>query len=217
MKLTKLQRECIRQKFGCRCAYCGIELGEKFHVDHLVPVKRDFEFVKNPHTGNYQTRSTGVLGNPEADSYENLMPACARCNLNKHSMSLEGWRNSIENFLTGLNGHSKYAMYQHAKRFGMVVEAKNKVVFWFEQFLKGSTGMPVSVVTEWHKFKDKKPEVNQTILVSFANGGYSGSLEADYEHHMYVRNEPWSSSVSDEDMWCAMPTPTGGTNETFSA
>lgn len=210
MKLTKLQRECIRQKFGCRCAYCGEELGEKFHVDHLVPVKRDFEFVRNPLTGNHQARSTGTLGNPEADNYDNLMPACARCNLNKHSMSLESWREMIQRFLVGLNSHGKYAMYQHAKRFGLVLECgEPKVEFWFEKFQKGATGTPVSVVVKWHKFKDKKPQLNQEILVSFANGGYSGSLEADYGGEMYVRNQPWSSSVSDEDMWCAMPTPTG--------
>lgn len=209
MKLTKAQREAIRQKFGCRCSYCGVELGEKFHVDHLIPVRRDFEFVRNPITGNHQARSTGVLSNPEADCYENLMPSCVRCNLNKSSIPLDSWREMIQRFITGLNSHGKYASYQHAKRFGLVVESKSKVEFWFEQFQKGSTGLPVSTVTEWHKFKDKKPEIDQCILVSFAIHGYSSSLEAYYESDMYIRNQPWSSSVSDEDMWCIIPTPTG--------
>lgn len=40
MALTKKQRAELRMKFGGRCAYCGCELGEKWHADHVKPVIR---------------------------------------------------------------------------------------------------------------------------------------------------------------------------------
>jgi predicted restriction endonuclease len=45
MKLTKPQREAVKQMFGCRCAYCGVELGSKWHTDHVKPVRRETVFV----------------------------------------------------------------------------------------------------------------------------------------------------------------------------
>ena len=40
MALTKKQRAELRMKFGGRCAYCGCELGDKWHADHVQPVIR---------------------------------------------------------------------------------------------------------------------------------------------------------------------------------
>lgn len=40
MALTKKQRAELRMKFGGLCAYCGCELGEKWHADHVKPVIR---------------------------------------------------------------------------------------------------------------------------------------------------------------------------------
>ncbi|UTY30503.1 HNH endonuclease [Treponema putidum] len=65
MKLTKTEREKIKNIFGGKCAYCGKELGDKFHIDHI----REGEDVK-----------------------DNLVPVCARCNLQKGSSSLEHFR-----------------------------------------------------------------------------------------------------------------------------
>ena len=48
-KITKAQREELRLKFACRCAYCGCELKEKgWHADHVEPVRRDFDIVRAP-------------------------------------------------------------------------------------------------------------------------------------------------------------------------
>ncbi len=49
MALTKKQRAELRMKFGGRCAYCGCELGEKWHADHVKPVIRLMEicFTRN--------------------------------------------------------------------------------------------------------------------------------------------------------------------------
>ena len=133
MKLTKTQRAKLKMKFGGHCAYCGELLGDKWHADHFEPVVRDFKFVKCQKTGFLKTQSTGELLKPEHDHIDNMMPSCIRCNLNKSSMSLEGWRRVLTNYINGLNNHGKYAMYQHAKRFGLVIETQKPVVFYFEQ------------------------------------------------------------------------------------
>lgn len=214
MKLSKVERQEVKMKFGGRCSYCGIILGDKWHVDHLEAVQRDFEWVRHPTKGCLVARQNGAMLKPENDNKENLMPSCIRCNLNKSSIPLESWRRIIQNFLSGLNKHGKYAMYQHAKRFGLLVEvegATDYVEFWFEKYLKGEQYIPTKQVIKWYKFKDKKPEIGQDILVSFANCSYNGSLECTYESDDFVRNQPWHSTVGDEDMWCVKPSPTGVT------
>ena len=41
MALTKKQRAELRMKFGGRCAYCGCELSDKWHADHVEAVRRN--------------------------------------------------------------------------------------------------------------------------------------------------------------------------------
>lgn len=36
--LTKEYRKEIYDKFNGKCAYCGVECGEKYHIDHIVPL-----------------------------------------------------------------------------------------------------------------------------------------------------------------------------------
>ena len=40
MRLKKAEREQVRMKYGGRCAYCGNDLGERWHADHFAPVIR---------------------------------------------------------------------------------------------------------------------------------------------------------------------------------
>lgn len=200
MKLTKIEREQVKNKFGCRCAYCGVELGEKWHVDHLEPVRRDFDFVRNS-KGYLQAKSNGVLLNPENDNMDNLMPSCIRCNLSKSSIPLEAWRNMIKNFLNGLVSHGKYAMFQHAKRFGLVVEVDGAVdnfEFWFEKYTRGEQYIPHTQVIKWYKFKDRKPEIGQKILAQNSKSNYNESIIIKYHQNFHF---------FDDDMWCLLPTP----------
>lgn len=68
MPLTKTQREALKPMFGGRCAYCGCELGDKWHADHVEPVYRNFD---------------GRLLNPHNERPDNYFPACVPCNLFK--------------------------------------------------------------------------------------------------------------------------------------
>jgi 5-methylcytosine-specific restriction endonuclease McrA len=114
--MTK-ERQRIYDKYSGKCYLCGEKLQTKWHVDHLKPVRRC---------------ESGVMVHPENDTFENKMPACASCNINKHSMSLEHFREQIKGFMNHLNNHS--TQYKLAKRYGLIQEVEKPVVFYFEQF-----------------------------------------------------------------------------------
>ena len=117
MRLSKSDREKVRGMFDGRCAYCGGQLGERWHADHVEPVIR-----------------MGWLGRPpvapENHRIENIMPACAPCNISKGSMQLETWRGWLAGHVTSLNRH--HSIYRLAKAFGLVCETASSVVFHFE-------------------------------------------------------------------------------------
>ena len=128
-KLTKKQeREILFDKYGGKCAYCGCDLPDRWHVDELLPVRRNMKWNKDKtkyvHDGTYE--------HPERLNINNQMPSCPSCNINKHSMSLEEFRSFIRNFVNSLNRYS--VQYKFAKKFGLVSETSNRVVFYFETF-----------------------------------------------------------------------------------
>ena len=134
MAISKQQREQVRKLFDGRCAYCGEPLGERWHADHVQPVRRinNYETVKKSN-GSYILKSnfTGRLNQPQNESLQNYYPACVPCNLHKSDYSLEQWRVSLQKKTEELMRDS--SAYRHAKRFGWVVETGVKVVFYFEK------------------------------------------------------------------------------------
>lgn len=155
--MKKADRQKVFEKFGGRCAYCGCELTNGWHVDHIEPVVRKQRFIK----GYYKHIATGRkmttaeiasipesedfintykwvhdhwaadgLRRPENDVITNNNPACASCNIQKHSQSLEDFRNQIEQFVESLNKY--HSIYRFAKRYGLVQETGKPVVFYFE-------------------------------------------------------------------------------------
>ena len=121
MKLTKAQRAALKEKFGSRCAYCGCELGERWHADHFESVQRNWgEWAKDV-----------PMLKPENDRLDNLMPSCAPCNLSKHSMKLEQWRSWLAGHVNSLNQY--HPIYRLAKAYGLVVETGQPIVFYFER------------------------------------------------------------------------------------
>lgn len=124
----KEERELIFNKYGGRCSYCGCKLEKGWHIDHLIPVQREYKwnlkkgsFVFN---GNYHNQGANVI--------ENKMPSCPSCNINKHSMSLEDFRKFISHFIISLNRDS--TIYKIAKRYGLVKETNMIIVFYFENY-----------------------------------------------------------------------------------
>ena len=116
MNLNKKQRKELYEKYGGKCAYCGIELPEKWHADHLKPVERHLV--------------TGKTYFPERDTFENLMPSCPSCNIHKHSDGLEEFRRRIAYHIEALNKNS--TQYKFVKKFGLIQETGKSVEFYFE-------------------------------------------------------------------------------------
>lgn len=149
-------RQIVFEKYGGHCAYCGEELQKGWHVDELLPVCRLYKQIPSgwyhKETGvlkelhqraaqdpDYEYRASKLVPDgmryPERLNIDNQMPACPSCNINKHSDSLEGFRNLIQNFTRSLNRDS--TQYKVAKRYGLIKEVKKPVVFYFETFKNG--------------------------------------------------------------------------------
>lgn len=125
---TKAQREKVRAMYGDRCAYCGQPLSDRWHADHLEPVRRDWKLVETDR--GYRWKA-GPPTRPEFDIVENFMPSCAPCNIDKHAMSLEEWRKKLSRTLDVLNRN--YPTYRHARRFGLVTETASPIAFYFKR------------------------------------------------------------------------------------
>lgn len=109
---TKAERMQIHQKFNGHCAYCGKSIEYKdMQVDHLVPLE------------GWNEQGT--------DDFENLMPACRRCNHYKRANSLEGWRKMIETIPAKLERDSY--IYRVGLDYGLIEPKPHKVQFYFEQ------------------------------------------------------------------------------------
>ena len=123
MKLTKAQRATLAAMFGGVCAYCGQPLGDRWHADHKEPIMRGYEekTADNPQGAWHAHR----------DTLDNLMPACAPCNLDKASYSIEHWRSKLEGSAASLARYS--STYRHAFRFGLVKPVAERVTFHFER------------------------------------------------------------------------------------
>lgn len=123
--LTKSQREAVRKKYGGKCAYCGCVLDGKWHVDHLEPICRTYNYV------NGRAVPDGDCYYPHLHHESNWMPACPPCNVDKHRASLETWRQKLQRSCDVLRAHT--STYRHAKRFGLVTETEARIVFHFEK------------------------------------------------------------------------------------
>ncbi|QWA09548.1 HNH endonuclease [Sodalis ligni] len=134
MKLSKKQREELKQKFGGRCAYCGCKLSEKgWHADHVEKVGRILEIDQKARAkGVWKLRATGELMNEHLDTFENLFPACAPCNLFKGGFSLEEFRHEI--FAQAERARAYSVNFRTAERFGQIQVTPSPVVFWFERY-----------------------------------------------------------------------------------
>ena len=146
--MKKKDRQLIFEKYGGRCAYCGCELEKGWHVDELEPCQRLYTFEPGHWSNEYvkgmtedEMSDNGVRWIPARDVFlgykhperlhiDNQMPACASCNINKHSGSLEEFRALIQGFRKHLNEIN--TQYKISKRYGLVQEIDKPVVFYFE-------------------------------------------------------------------------------------
>ena len=131
MVFKKEIREEIYNKYNGRCAYCGNEISIKeMQIDHVIP-QRNFEmYIKNKYKIPEFLKHLTIY---DLNNNDNLLPACRVCNGWKSAYHLELFRSEIEEQTKRLNSRS--ANYRMAKKYGLIEEIKNPVVFYFEQFL----------------------------------------------------------------------------------
>jgi len=132
--MRKEFREMIWNKYDKHCAYCGKILEyENMQVDHVIPRYHKWteEYLEKvnrcrKYFGTYQEPI--VRG---TNDFENLVPSCRRCNYIKATMTIEKFREIIENKVETLNKVS--VVYRMAKDYGLIKETDNPVTFYFEK------------------------------------------------------------------------------------
>lgn len=120
----------IYNKFGGKCCYCGTDLNEKFHIDHVIPQALFWNHVR------YKKRVPSFLSHlneSDLNHIDNLVPSCASCNNYKSTMDLETFRSELGKLVERLNKYS--TQYKIAKRFGMIEEKVTPIKFYFENFI----------------------------------------------------------------------------------
>ena len=128
MALTKAERRRVWDKSDGRCWYCGCPLPERgWHADHLNPVRR----VSRIERGTGKAVITGDMERPERNSVENIVPACAPCNLFKSVFTLAEFRSELERQVD--RGRKASVNFRMAEKFGLIEATGNPVVFWFEK------------------------------------------------------------------------------------
>lgn len=110
-KLTKSERLEIYNKTDGHCAYCGCEIPLKgFHADHV---------------------KCYAWNGVEADTIENMLPSCGSCNNYKHTMTVEDLRRELGKIPDRLQ--RDISTYRIAKRYGMILENREPIKFYFEK------------------------------------------------------------------------------------
>lgn len=118
MHISKKVREIVLNKSDSHCWYCGCDLSDKWHVDHFEAVLRN-------------SSNKNIPENPENDTIDNLVPACAPCNLWKKTFSIEQFRKELTKQAERLRRDS--SAFRMAERYGLVKDTKLEIKFWFEK------------------------------------------------------------------------------------
>ena len=119
--MTKKERQVVFNKYGGKCAYCGCELQQGWHIDHIEPAYHNWsdEDVKR-HLK--QDRGENTI--------ENYNPSCPRCNRWKGTWSIEQFRNEISLQIERLERDS--APFRMARDYGLIKTSEIEVKFYYE-------------------------------------------------------------------------------------
>ena len=119
MRLTKAERKTVWDKSNGICWYCGRKLKKGWHADHCNAIYRypDGSYKKENH------------------KLENIVPACAPCNLFKSVFTVEEFRAEIQEQVK--RSRKTSVNFRTAERFGLIEVIEKPVVFWFESIEEG--------------------------------------------------------------------------------
>lgn len=138
MKMSRKQRQAVFNKSKGKCWYCGTDLSEKgWHADHIKPVLRNLPVnKKTTDFGEVPSEISELLDKskmqkPHNDTIENIVPACAPCNLFKSTLSVEEFRRELE--MQTYRARKTSVNFRTAERFGLIDVKEIPVTFWFER------------------------------------------------------------------------------------
>ena len=120
-------RQKVFDKYGGKCAYCGCDLPTRWHIDHANALHRNSFWCKE----RKKFITDGTCNHPENENFENYMPSCPSCNISKSTLSIEDFREWIQDGVRRLNDNH-YNAYKFGKRFGLIKETGATVKFYFE-------------------------------------------------------------------------------------
>lgn len=110
----KIDRTAVYNKCNGHCAYCGSVLEfKKMQIDHYWP--KQLQHWEPPEV--------------DIDRFENLYPACQKCNIHKHGMQPETWRKELQRQISMLR---KNAQFDRVLRFKQIQITEKPIVFYFE-------------------------------------------------------------------------------------
>lgn len=119
MRVSKEDRATVFAKYGGRCAYCGCDLPERWHVDHVEPLWRTTYW-----------KPGGKPQNPENHALENFNPSCPPCNIDKGASNLEWWRKALK---VKLEHARKQPNVRMLEKHGLLTTHDVEVRFYFER------------------------------------------------------------------------------------
>lgn len=141
-RLTPAQREQIFDLCHGHCAYCGCHIAMKdMQVDHLIPM--ELEAI---------ARASGH----DADSMDNMLPACRSCNNYKSSLTLEKFRLAVYRWPVVLMRDN--VTYKNAVRFGQVKPTQHMPRFYFEKL-----GIVIPALTWYREYENVLDEARERM------------------------------------------------------
>jgi 5-methylcytosine-specific restriction endonuclease McrA len=127
MKTSK--RQLILDKFGGRCAYCGVLPAGKLQVDHIIPKEYFIRFVQKGNVPQFLKHLT----TSDVNHLDNLFPACQPCNFYKSTMGLETFRTELSRIPERI--YTKSFALRLAVNYSLVeIPDVEPVVFFFENY-----------------------------------------------------------------------------------
>lgn len=126
------ERKEIYDKTGGKCYYCGCDLPKRWHADHVIPLRRIPEGIRDERGKLLGLKyDNNRCENEGFDTVENKVPSCPRCNIRKNTESVEQFRKSIKSQVDVLLRNSN--PFKLALDYGLIEIKDKEVEFYFEQ------------------------------------------------------------------------------------
>jgi 5-methylcytosine-specific restriction endonuclease McrA len=125
-KRSLKSKKIIFDKYGGRCAYCGIKLDfDHFSFDHINPKFKGYPDQE-------LCRMNIVRGENCIDNYN---PCCKSCNSSKSTFTLEKWRSEIDKKFGRLMKYEP--SFNLLVRLNIIPSKGKKWLFYFEKIQNG--------------------------------------------------------------------------------